>query len=354
MKSKDKTMTAYRKKRKTHYLNTSLTFLVLWEFLIGVLVTGLIFGGIVFRFFLISLEGTSVPVESIENTRRATDLTSFLRMDGQKREEFITSQFIQSGVRPLSYEEMLVYIEEYNLLQKQGKILEYKTDEGVVKFLGYVPGRVSTQSLPRQTSVRNVSTLRSNGRPESYYNSDTAKFLEKNGVNMPSLSSIPYLSSAPSKSSSPSLTNQQNLAKLVINRGVMPRTTSISNSLPIKNPKTSTVFSTKNTLPIKTLNPVIPDTIPPIFRFQTYKGVYGEGYRIYIYFDEFVEGFDEFDIKLENGKITRFSRVDAKTFYVDIVSNDPCKNMFFSVPEKSLKDESGNENKASKILNLLS
>lgn len=357
-----------------------------WVLLPGLALLGFIFF-ILWSLGVSFMEGTSVPIETIENERRATDLTSLFRLPGQTREEFIKSQEINVGDRPLTYEESLIYLQEYNVMNAdRGNVLTYETKDGEEKFAGYNPGRLSSQDL-RQTSivrtrVPSVSRASSGTYFSSAQKSDTHTFLLKNNMIEEEESDLPpYLASARPAFTSRSTLTSRDLARTIINRGVVKKPS------PAPQPPVQRTLSLLVTSPEKKENPVassgyIPSDVNDVVRMringewvtmreyfgaesqkdttrptvalrsQYNERIYGGGFRIFIDFSEFVQDFDEYDLEITNARMKNFRRIDVKSFYVDLESLKDDEKITFFIPENAAYDEAKNGNQASRKLTL--
>lgn len=376
------------KKRRTtpKYKQHIHRVIFLW-ILITVIVLGTL-GFVVFKSNMSFMEGMTVPVEDLLNKRRATNLKSMFRLEGQKRDEYIKSQDINTGRVDVGIDESMIYMQEYNLMGKQATIRKYTNDDGEELFAGYNPGKLTMDKLRRTNSVRyRIPTIRSNAT-RSYYSSASKNsneaiqaFMKKNSLVKKEESDRPAYLSSRYKTSSRETFNTENSIKTIesrdayneaqeakeADRGVLTNERSVTPSSNTTNSRIIRADDSANDIVKININgqsvsmteylglqEAEKDTIPPTVRLEKQYNdrVYGGGYRVFVYFSEVIQDFDEYDLQLQNVKLERFRRIGTKTFYIDlsVVSQD--KESTLTIRKESVADEARNKNKYPTMITL--
>jgi hypothetical protein len=281
---------------------------------VPVLTLVFVWGSLFFQFLQASLVVNSTD-------QQPTMGQSSFRYEGQQRESYINNKdYDQLGI---DYDDQLIYLEEYNAKQDNPSIQYYTNEDGEQIFVGYKTGRVNPERIQARRELSNY------GGGYRYAKTNvtrrTPANLENNRVRI-------YLQQRQQEQ------EEAEIAEMY------------SDNEPIEIVPPDMFFSApKRIAEIK--QQVIDQSPPPTVALSSERHGPDE-YRIWIDFNESVQGFEKEDLDIRNGLVLFFRQETDTRYLADIQSINRFEMLRVSLPEGRVYNEHYKVNKTSNVLEI--
>lgn len=315
-------------KRKSQH-STKLSRFEKWAFFAFVSIPVMIFtffGGTLFFQFI----ETSLIAESTINENENIKMQSSFRYEGQRRGDYIRDNDYEK--KNISYDEQLIYLEEFNKQETEPKVQYYTNADGEKVFVGYKPGKVDPER------IRSTRTL---SRYGGWYRD--------------------YEVSNQRKQTQPNL--EQNRVRIYLLERQKAEETDAQKPEAVKAQRAESVNMADWEQEEQNMFFAAPKRIaemkelakekrePPTVTL-TYEPVSMDIYTIFIEMSEPVEGFEKEDLEIQNGFLFGFQQKTDKEYRASVQHINRFDVLKISLPSGRVFNEDYKVNTASNILKI--